>query len=448
MTALESERSVKASPRPALSVGSAAAIIVGIVIGGGIFKLPAYVAANVAGPWTLMACWLGGGLVCLIGALCYAELACAYPDAGGDYHWIRKAFGEDVAFLFAWARLMVIQTGSIALQAFIFGDYATKIFSLGEHSSSIYAAAVVAIFTAMNLGGVRLGSWTQNLLSAAVVLGLGAIVIAAAVKLGGSGAAPVAASGSSTIGMAMVLVLITFGGWNEAAYLSAEMRDGRRAILSALLLGIGIITAVYLLVNGAMLLVLGVGGMAGRDAVAADMMSRVAGPWGAKLLSACVIVAVLSTINGTIFTGARTIYAMGRDFSALRFLGRWNPRASQPEAALLTQGIIALALVAFGLIARGKFETMVEYTTPVFWTFLLLGALSLLVLRTNDADRPRPFRVPLYPVLPLIFVAVCIYMLYSGLNYTGTGALFGVGVLLVGIPVLMLGRLVGNGKNN
>jgi amino acid transporter len=429
---------------PTLRVVDAIALIVGIVVGAGIFRTPSLVAQNATGVGSVLLLWGLGGLVSLIGAMCYAELASTWPHAGGDYHYIRRALGESLAFLFAWARLTVIPTGSIALLGFIFGDYASQLLPLGEHSSSLYAALSVVVLTGLNVAGIQLGKWTQNLLTVAVVVGLGMVIIA------GLGSPPAAAppvtgaaaggAGHAGWGLAMVFVLLTYGGWNEAAYISSELRGSRRGIVSALLWSLVAVTCLYVLVNVAYLKALGLAGVAGSEVVAAELLQRVAGPWGAQLISLIICAAVLTSANATVLMGSRTNYALGRDFPMFSSLGRWSARAGSPVNALLVQGALALALVGVGAITRRGFETMVEYTAPVFWFFFLLTGVSLLVLRRREPHVVRPFRVPLYPLTPLLFCATCAYLLYSSLAYTGTGALVGVAVLATGLVPLVLIR--------
>lgn len=434
---------VSAKPSRCLSVVDAVAITVGIVIGSMIFKAPSWVAASSPGVGYFIGFWVAGGIVSLIGALCYAELAATYPDCGGDYHFISRAFGGHVGFLFAWARLAVIQTGSIAIQAFVIGDYATKLFDFGPASPGVYAAAVVILLTLLNVLGLRQGKWTQIVLTGAEVIGV-LLLIAVGFWLAGSrGAAPAqpsAAEGGlsfAAAGMAMVFVLLTYGGWNEAAYLSAEVR-GRRGIAAALFWSIGVITAIYVLANLALVAGLGLDGVAGSEAVAADLFGVAFGPGGAAMMSVIVVLAALSTMNATIFTGARTNYALGRDFPLLARLGQWEPRGNTPANALIVQGVIALTLVVFGGLAPSGFKAMVEFTTPVFWFFFLLAACSLFVLRWREPGAERPFRVPLYPITPILFVLVCGYMLYSSIMYHGLWALVGVAVLAAGVPVMLL----------
>jgi APA family basic amino acid/polyamine antiporter len=428
-------------PVPTLSLRDTAAMIVGIVVGAGIFRSPSLVAANVSNEATSLLLWLAGGAISLLGALCYAELTAAYPHTGGDYHYLTRAYGKPLSFLFVWSRITVIQTGSVAILSFVFGDYASQWLRLGGYSPYIYAALLVLILTGLNMLGVSHGKRTQNYLTVIEVFSLLMIIVAGLflIESPASGEVPATQTSLSAIGLAMVFVLLTYGGWNEAAYLSAET-SGRRDVGRALLLSIGIVTALYLLVNWAYLRGLGLSGVAGSEAVAADLMERAVGQRGALFVSLLVAVSAATSANATVFTGARTNYAFGRDFPIFGFLGRWHKAANTPTNALLVQGVIALALVLIGTLTRKGFETLVEFTAPVFWFFFFMVGLSLVVLRIREPKVARPFRVPLYPLPPLIFCVSCLYMLQASVAYTGIGALIGVVVLVLGIPVFWLAR--------
>ncbi len=413
-------------------------LIVGTVIGAGIFRTPPLVASNAGSEGQVFLAWGLGGALSLVGALCYAELATAFPDAGGDYHFLSRAFGSRLAFLFAWARLTVIQTGSISLLAFIAGDYAARL-SIGPASPALYAGFVVVVLTGLNVAGIRPGSLTQTALTGGVVLGL-LVVVGTGLTLAGAGgssldAPTVPISGSSAFGLSMVFVLLTYGGWSEAAYVSAEVEPPGRNMVRALVGSIFVVTTLYLLVNWAYLRGLGHARVAASTTVAVDLVERATGGVGAQLVSALIVLAAITSVNGTIFTGARTVYALGRDFPPFAILGRWSAETKTPVNALLIQGGIALALVGLGAWTRRGFETMVEYTAPVFWLFLLLTGASLFVLR-RTVPTPRPFPVPLYPVTPLLFCATSGYLLFASLAYTGIGAL--VGMIVLGIGGLVL----------
>jgi len=428
-----------AGPRAVLSRLDVIAIIVGLVIGAGIFRAPSIVAANVGSEGVLLAAWLLGGLVSLAGALCYAELASAYPHTGGEYHFLTRAYGKRLAFLFAWSRLAVLQTGSIALLGFVLGDYLSALLPLGEFGAALYAAAAVVALTALNILGLRTSTGVHRVMTLLIVLGL--LLVAAAGMLHTAPApSPIAsadgAGAATAFGLAMVFVLLTYGGWNEAAYVSAELRDVRQNMARVLVTAIACITLIYVLVNLAYLNVLGLEGMRGSTVVAADTMRAALGDAGAVIVTLLIVVAALTSMNVTILTGARTNYALGSDFPLFGFLAGWDGGRNAPTRALTVQGAIALLLVLVGALSRSGFETMVEYLSPVFWLFFLLTTLSLFVLRRRDAEHPRPFRVPLYPLTPLAFAATCAYMLYSSLAYTGFGALLGAAVLAAGVPLI------------
>src|SRR6266705_6904610 len=442
MPAPEKSAQSPSGPAQVLSLGDATAIIVGLIIGAGIFKTPSIVAGSSGGETAMLLAWFAGGAVSLIGAMCYAELATAYPSAGGEYHFIGRAFGRVPAFFYAWARMTVIVAGSIAVFSFVFGVYCARLFSFGEHSSSIYAALIVVVLTVVNIIGIQAGKTTQNVLTVFEVLGL-VIVLVVGLFLAPTapqGATQTTASSWSGIGLAMIFVLFTYGGWNDGAYISAEVRDRERNMSRALFYSLGLVTALYVLVNLAYVKGLGFAGVAKSDAVAADLLARVWGVGGEKLISVMIAVATLTSINGAMIVGARSNSALGREWPFLRILGHWDQASGSPRNAYLVQGAIALLLVGLGAIERKGFQTLVDFTAPVFWAFFLVTGLSLFALRSRDPGAARPYKVPFYPVTPALFVLSCAYMLYSSLAYTGVGALFGVGVLALGAVVMLLGQ--------
>ncbi|ONG55818.1 amino acid permease [Pseudoroseomonas deserti] len=433
-------------PRASLSALDATIMLVGIVVGIGIFRTPSLVAAHVESELAFVGVWVAGGLVTLIGALCYAELAAAHPHAGGEYHFLSRAYGRPVAMLFGWARGSVIQTGAIAGVAFVLGDYAAQLLPIGPQGPALYAALSIVALTAVNVLGTLPG---KNLQVAATAIEVGAIVAIIGFGLFGTPAeaapAPAVAPGTAAFGMAMVFVLLTYGGWNEAAYLTGEMQDAPRNVPRVLLAGTAILVALYVLANLALLSILGLEGLRGSNAVAADMMARVAGPSGAGLVSAAIIVAAISTLNATIFTGARSWSAMAADVTFLARISRWKSRGgaargATPANGLILQGAIALALVGLGAVTEDGFRAMVDYTAPVFWGFLFLVGLALFVLRRREPDRVLPYKVPLYPLTPALFCLTCGYMLHASIAYTGLGALLGLAVVAAGLPLLLFRR--------
>jgi len=259
---------------------------------------------------------------------------------------------------------------------------------------------------------------------------------------------PAESGGGGAFGLAMIFVLLTYGGWNEAAYLAGEVREARRNMTRILVWGIVLISLLYLFVNLGYLAALGQDGMRGSKVVAADVVRVAVGERGAILLALIVCVAALTTMNAAIFTGARTTWALGRDFALFARLGHWRDAGSTPANALVLQGAIALVLVAASASTPDGFSAMVAYTSPVFWTFFLLTAATLFVFRLRGGTAPA-FRVPLYPLIPLAFCAACLFMLYSAIDYVrnpdygpkfGDMVLGGLVVMLAGIPLYFLAR--------
>lgn len=458
--------------RPQLGLWDAVSIIVGIVIGSTIFRTPPVIFQNVETPWMGLGVWLLGGVLSLIGAFCYAELATTYPRSGGDYVYLTRAFGPLVGFLFGWAQLAVILTGSIGAMAFIFAEYAVQLFDIDKAVRNewmvAFAVGAVVILSAMNILGVVLGKSVQNLLSLAKILGLACVIVAGFGWRQPDALTPEAWTVhlpiDKSFGLAMILVLYAYGGWNDAAFVAAEVRE-RRNLPKALLLGTGIVTLIYLLVNAAYLLSLGFDGARQFRPVAADVLQGPLGHRGFQAMCLLVMTAALGAINGLIFTGSRVYSALGEDHSIFAWLGRWNPRFGSPLWALLVQALLSVGMILLvgtqagrdlidrGLVAIGQapvpwsryfggFDTLFAGTAPVFWLFFLLTGVSLFVLRIKDPNIDRPFSLvtPFYPLLPLIFCCMCMYGLYSASDYARWVALIGIVPLLVGLPLYALSR--------
>lgn len=337
------------APKKQLTLFDSTCLIMGIIVGTGIFVFPPMVARG-AGSWEWMfGLWIVGGVLSLFGALGYAELASAYPHEGGDYVYLSRAYGPWAGFLFGWIQLVVVRPADIGVMAFGFALYAQKLYDPLSGSNVpltyvTYACGATLILTVINIVGVRQGKWTQNVLAVIKVIGLLAIV---AVALFASQPETEAATFKGfPLSVAMVLVLFTFGGWNEMALVAGEVKNAERNILRALVLGIVAVTVVYLLVNGAYLYALGFNGFANSSAVATDTVSTIFPGIGANLISALVCISALGVINGQIFTGAQGIsFAMGANHRQFRLMGKWNQATGTPLAALVVQGAIAVGLI-------------------------------------------------------------------------------------------------------
>ena len=402
------------TPKKELSLFDSTCIIVGIIIGAGIYETAPTVAAGVPGGAGVLGIWLVGGLLALAGALCYAELATAYPRQGGDYVYLTRAYGRWAGYLFGWSQLTIIHPGDIAALAFVFGRYARTLYAPFENCAALYAAAAVVVLTLTNILGVKQGKWTQNVLTVIKTVGLLGIVVAgmAAPSRPPTPAEPTDFS-MDGLRLSLILVLWTFGGWNEMAYVAAEVKRPQRNIVRALIIGTVAVTAIYLLVNGTFLHTLGYAKMVPSEAVAVDTLATVLPEGASRAISVLICISALGVVNGLIFTGARISYAMGADHSTFRGLGRWHPRFGTPVWALVVQGCLSLIIV----FVTGSFIDTILYTAPVFWLFFLATALSLFVLRRKEPHTPRPYKTSGFPVTTIIFCASCIFMIYNSVSY-------------------------------
>ena len=446
MSAREAER---------LSLWDGVSVVIGIVIGVSLFKVPASVFGNVDSPAAGLGVWALGGVLSLLGALCYAELAAAWPRSGGDYVYLSRAYGPWAGFLFGWAQLVAVLTGSIGAMAYVFADYSATLFG-GGNASAIAVGSVVGV-TALNLAGVESGRVAQNLLTLAKLLGLAGIA-GAGVALAGRVPAAAPVAGGGDVGFAMVLVLYAYGGWQHAAYVASEVRDPQRNVPRVLLLGTAAIAALYLAVNAAYLAALGFDGLRASSVPAADVLGEALGPLARHVMSVLVMISALGAIQGMVFTGARIYASTGADHPAFAALGRWSPRSGVPSRALLAQAAFALAWISAVGTAAGRalldtvlgalgapalpwqrfgggFDTLVAATAPCFWLFMLATGASLLALRRREPATPRPFRVPGYPWTPLCFCASSAYMLQASLRFAGGLTLAGLLPLALGLPL-------------
>lgn len=425
---------------PRLGLWDAVSIIVGIIIGVGIFEIPASIFRAVPGPWEALGVWALGGLLALAGAFCFAELASTYPRSGGEYVYLTRSYGSLVGYLFAWAQLTVIRPGSIGALAYVFAIYANKVWDFGAHGVLLFAIVAIVGLTYINVLGVTLGAAAQNLLTIVKVIGLTGVV---AVGLFWGSPEHVLEHRRSVepgwFAAAMIFVMWTFAGWHETAYIAAEVKNVRRNIPSSLLLGTLAATVIYVLVNAAFLMVTGLE-VAEDQILAADVIALAWPDGGRPAINLLIMISALGAVNGMIFTTARMFAEFGVEHRVFRPLTHWSKTWGTPVRALMVQGVIAIVMIVGVALIRqveeGRIglEAMIAVTAAVFWGFFFLTGLSLFILRRKDANLPRQFRVPLYPLLPLIFCGWCGYMVYGAIDYRPMESLIGVGLLLAGLP--------------
>lgn len=448
-------------------------IIVGTIIGAGIFKMPAVVASYVPSIYALTGVWVCGGIIALIGALCFAELTTTYPDRGGDYGYLNRAYHRRIGFTFAWAAFWIIRPGNIGAMAMIFGLFAIQLFP-GSYSAFTYAIGGVVATTMMNLLGVRFGKTTQNILSVAKVAGILLVVASAfafwpnadakrnqtdpSTTLSRSESGPLAENQlppgdgdrnvtqpalaepvSGWFWLALMFVMFTFGGWNDIAFVACEVREPKQNLLPALTIGTLVVLLVYLLVNFSLLFGLGFQrlemlGQQSQSASAA-LISENMGAMGNRLFAALVCVSCLGAINAMVFTSPRIYWATAADYPALRWLAGGDRGRGWWRAMLLQAMITLVFVVTFGQTDDGL-DNIVAATAPYFWSFLALTIVSLIVCRIRFKGEFTGYRVPFGPVMPLVFVSACGFMTYRAFLFMAEKDL-GQHTVSIGLWVLL-----------
>jgi APA family basic amino acid/polyamine antiporter len=409
-------------------------LIVGIIVGAGIFEASAAIAGNSPNLTWLFGLWIAGGLLSVMGAFCYAELGSTYPRAGGDYNYLSRAYGPWAGILFGWMQTAVIRPGDIAVMAFVFANYAAPMVAsgAGQWLNTSLALGAVILLTLVNIAGVQLSKNTQNVLTVIKVVGLFIVfVVALSTTSEEVVAPPLVDWNKMDIGFAMILILFSFGGWNEMAFVAAEVKNPERNIARSLLTGIAVVTVLYLLVTVAFVSVLGHEGLAASDAVGRDVIAQAWPVNGPALMSGLIIVAALGSTNGLIFAGSRITYAIGCDYPRVAALGRWNAETGTPIFSLALQGFLACTLI---LVLR-EFTRALMFTAAPVYCFYLFTSISVIVLRYRDPDVKRPFRVPGYPVVPIVFATCSGYMIYRAVDYQPWQAGVALLIAALGIPV-------------
>jgi len=434
-----------------LGIWSAASIVVGTVIGSGIFLVPKTMILNVGTPTMVFAVWIAGGLLSLFGALSYAELAAALPEAGGEYVYLREAYGPFWGFIYGWTQMWVAKSGSIATLATGFFLYLADFkpalmhvwFAWGSFEVSygqVLAMGVIAILAIVNYFGVKVGGEVQVAVTV-VKVGLIAAIIVIGLTSGQGNAANYHGSivahpgGIAGFFAALVAALWAYDGWNNVSMVSSEVKNPQRNLPLALILGILGVIGIYLLANIAYFYVLSPAEVAGNDRVAATMMGRIFATWGSRAVSVAAMISIFAALNGSILSGARVPFAIARDGLFFRSVAHINPKYRTPSVSIL-------ALSGWGalLVLSGKYDQL--YTYVIFASVILYGmaTASVIVLRFKRPDMPRPYHTLGYPVVPILFVLAIASLVVSTLFKSPRESLMGLGIIALGVPFYLYWR--------
>ncbi|HTL06401.1 MAG TPA: amino acid permease [Gemmatimonadales bacterium] len=419
--------------------------VIGGIIGSGIFLNPAIVAARVGTARLTLAAWIVGGVVALLGAFIYGELAARVPRVGGGYAYLREAFGSFPAFLYAWALLLMVATGAIAAVAFTFASYAGALFGWPAERLPFVAGGAIALLTALNYVGVRPAAWTQNVLTVLKLTAL-AILIVAGLTLhpGAPAVAPpalVVPEGFTGIGVALatafVPVLFSYGGWQQTNFIAEELLEPERNLPKALILGVAAVVVVYLLANLAYLRVLGVAGLGASLAPAADTMTAILGPRGRMLISVGILISTLGFLDLVIMVSPSVYQAMAADGLFFQSFARLHPRFRTPVTAIIAQGAWACLL-----LATRTYGQLLDYVTFADWIFFGATAATLVVHRRLERGTPRAagFRLPGYPWTLALFILAALYVVAGSIGSNPGNAVRGALLLLAGVPVYAIWR--------
>jgi APA family basic amino acid/polyamine antiporter len=387
-----------------LRVRDGLAMVIGIMVGSGIFRTPGVVAGQLGRPGLTLVAWLIGGAIAFSGSLIFAELATRYPRAGGKYVYARDAFGPRVGFVVGWVEGIAIYTAAIAAIGVVCGEYLARLIGAPDRTIPLLGVTLIGLFTLINLTGVSSGRWVQNISTGAKLLALVAVIVAALARGTGAGwhgttaGAPHAGALVAALAVAFQSVIWTYYGYLDAGKIAEEVVEPSRSLPRIYLGGIAAVTALYLLLNVAYIQVLPFDQIASSKLVAADVMAVLFGSRAGTLFAAVALLVVLASLNGNIFVTPRVIFGLGREELAPRMLARVN-RGGTPWAAMLFVGVTAMMLSA-----TGTFDTLLALAITLILVVDSIAVLALVVLRRKTPD--APFRAPFFPVLPLGFVAI------------------------------------------
>jgi APA family basic amino acid/polyamine antiporter len=424
--------------RRALGPFDATMVVIGGIIGSGIFVNPSLVARVLDTPALVLAAWIAGGAVAIAGAFAYAELGALMPRAGGNYVYLRDAWHPVVGFLYGWALLFLIETGAIAAVAIVFAEHALKLAGAAQVSPKPLAVLTILVLSAINYVGVKPGSRVLNVFVVLKVAALAVIIlvafsgVAAPAWLSASrtGAPP---SGALAFGAALIPILFAYGGWQNANYVAEEMRDPKRHLPLSLILGTLAVVAIYLLVNIAYLRALGLDGLARTSTPAVDAVGRWLGANGERFVAAAIAISTFGFLDLAVLAPTRVYYAMAADGAFFPAVGRLHPRFQTPGAAIVLQSVWAVLLTL-----TGKYDTLLNTVVFADWIFFGLTVGGLFILRRRLGATADGYRTPGYPLLPAVFVAVAMFVVFNTVYQQPGRSAVGAGLLLLGIPIFYL----------
>jgi APA family basic amino acid/polyamine antiporter len=443
-----------------LTLVSAVMVVIGSVIGSGIFLTPQSIAATIQIPGIMIFVWILTGILTLAGALTNAEIAGLVPEAGGQYVFFRVTFGELTAFLYGWTTFIVYQTGSIAAIAVAFGRYTGYFVHLPHFSPAleawklplignihpfndigvtIVAISAILILAVVNYFGVQFGGFVQNVFTFLKVAAIGGIIVLAFGSGKGSTAhffplwgMPASGALLGAIGVAMIATLWSYDGWNSLTYLAGEVKEPQRNIPRALIIGTIAVIIIYVLTNLAYLYILPIGEIATSKLVAADTMERIFAGYGGAIIAAMVMISTFGTVNATSMTTARVYFAMAKDKLFFTSLGKVHPKYRTPAKSLAVQAVWASLLTL-----TGTYDQIFTYVIFAGWIFYALGAAAVFILRKKMPDAPRPYKVPGYPYVPIVFIIVATWFVFNTIVHQTADSMVGLLLVAAGIPFYM-----------
>jgi basic amino acid/polyamine antiporter, APA family len=434
-----------------LGLFDATMIVMGGIIGTGIFMNPSVVARQLSSPMLILGVWAAGGLIALVAAFIWAELAALRPEVGGQYAYLREAFHPGVAFLYGWALLLVIQTGGMAAVAVTFARYFLELTNVGLNDW-VVAAGALGLLTLINCLGVRAGGTVQSLLMVLKILAIIMLIACGLFFVGRPTALPepagVAGVGAvisfgylTTIGAAMVPVLFSYGGWQTATFVSGEIHEPRRNLPRALIIGVAGVVILYLAVNFVCIKVLGVSALAKTTTPASDVMRLAFGPLGARVIATGIAISTLGFLSQSMLTAPRVYFAMATDGLFFKSVGKLNPVTKVPILAIVMQGVLAIVIAL-----SGRYEQILNYVVSVDFIFFGATALCIFVFRRRARRATAPelqkgsARIPGHPVTTGIFIVVCWLVVINTVYRYPSNTLVGLGILLAGIPAFFFWR--------